>query len=156
MTIELVIRCDTVVPGDIDHALRNAAQTVLDNREVLSAELTILLTDDEALRSLNRQYSRCGQDDRCLKFCPPATRPGVPAEPVYLGDIAISVPYAGRQARTKGHSTAAELQLLTVHGILHLLGYDHGLPSDKSAMWSIQREVLQQLGLADVEPTEDG
>jgi probable rRNA maturation factor len=72
----------------------------------------------------------------------------------YLGDIAISVPCAKRQASERGHSETAELQLLTVHGILHLLGYDHLEADDKDKMWSIQRTVLDRLDLAHVVPTE--
>jgi probable rRNA maturation factor len=63
----------------------------------------------------------------------------------YLGDVAISVARAAAQAAAGGHSLAAELQLLTVHGVLHLLGHDHDEPAAKAAMWAAQTAVLTQL-----------
>ncbi len=61
-------------------------------------------------------------------------------------NIAIAVPIAKRQAKEGGHSLKAELQLLTVHGTLHLLGYDHEEPEDKKKMWWVQSSILAQLG----------
>jgi probable rRNA maturation factor len=65
----------------------------------------------------------------------------------YLGDIAISLPRATAQAEAAGHPVAAELQLLTVHGVLHLLGHDHAEPEEKAAMWAAQAAVLATLGV---------
>ena len=73
----------------------------------------------------------------------------------YLGDIIIALPYAARQAAAAGHAAEAELQLLAVHGTLHLLGYDHASPEEKAAMWSAQTAVLTQLGLSHIIPTEN-
>ena len=64
----------------------------------------------------------------------------------YLGDIVIAYPYAARQAVRFGNSTAAEVRLLTVHGVLHLLGYDHATPAEEAAMWAIQEQVLAAFG----------
>jgi probable rRNA maturation factor len=60
--------------------------------------------------------------------------------------VLISYPRARTQAEAGGHSTADELQLLIVHGMLHLLGYDHADPSEKEAMWAAQAEILKRLG----------
>jgi probable rRNA maturation factor len=67
-------------------------------------------------------------------------------EAPYLGDIAISVPMAKRQAKAGGHSLKSELQLLTVHGTLHLLGYDHEEAEEKKLMWAAQSSILAQVG----------
>ncbi|MCB0190098.1 MAG: rRNA maturation RNase YbeY [Caldilineaceae bacterium] len=64
----------------------------------------------------------------------------------YLGDILIAYPYAARQAADYENSVAAELRLLTVHGVLHLLGYDHASAEEEAEMWSIQRQVLAHFG----------
>jgi probable rRNA maturation factor len=63
----------------------------------------------------------------------------------YLGDVIVSFPQAEAQAQAAGHPVEAELQLLTVHGVLHLLGHDHALPGEKALMWAAQSEILQQL-----------
>ena len=72
-------------------------------------------------------------------------------EAPYLGDILISFPRAKSQADTIGHSVIDELQVLVVHGVLHLLGYDHAIPEEKEEMWTIQREIFQQLGLENIQ-----
>jgi probable rRNA maturation factor len=64
----------------------------------------------------------------------------------YLGDVVISFPRAQAQAQERGHSTAEELDLLVVHGVLHLLGYDHADVEERDRMWAVQQQVLNQLG----------
>lgn len=64
----------------------------------------------------------------------------------YLGDIIIAYPYATRQAAAYQNSVTAELRLLTVHGVLHLLGYDHGSEEEEAAMWTLQRQILAHFG----------
>lgn len=64
----------------------------------------------------------------------------------YLGDIIIAYPYAARQAAEYQNDVAAELRLLTVHGVLHLLGYDHGSQEEEAEMWKIQRQLLAHFG----------
>ena len=66
----------------------------------------------------------------------------------YLGDILLSVSQAQEQAQSRGHSLADEIQLLVVHGALHLLGYDHTEPEEKTRMWVTQGEILAQLGVS--------
>jgi probable rRNA maturation factor len=71
--------------------------------------------------------------------------PGFVAAPEalsYLGDIVIAVPYSQRQAQELGRSLRDELRLLIVHGVLHLLGYDHATPDDEARMWARQDEIL--------------
>jgi len=68
------------------------------------------------------------------------------SEELYLGDVVISVPRALAQASAAGHPYLEEMQLLVVHGVLHLLGHDHGEPDEKQRMWDLQRKVLSHLG----------
>jgi probable rRNA maturation factor len=64
--------------------------------------------------------------------------------------VIISVTQAAEQARAAGHGLEAEVQLLVVHGVLHLLGHDHAQPEGKERMWAAQADVLRQLGLRDM------
>lgn len=118
------------------------------------AAVTVLLTDDGRIQQLNRDFLGYDKPTDVLSFPAGEPLPGMEAEPLYLGDIMVAVPYAGRQAQAAGHDLLAELQLLTVHGTLHLLGFDHAEPEEKQAMWAAQTAVLDQLGLAHITPTE--
>ncbi len=88
------------------------------------AELSILFTGDRAMRSLNRRYRGIDRTTDVLSF---SHREGQFAEirRDILGDIVISVPTAARQARERNHSLGREIERLLVHGLLHLLGFDH-------------------------------
>jgi probable rRNA maturation factor len=115
-------------------------------------DLSIVLTDDARLQQLNRDYLGLDAPTDVLSFPASETDPetGIP----YLGDILVSVPRAEAQAQTAGHPLEAEVQLLVVHGVLHLLGYDHVKPREKADMWAVQAEVLDELGLAGIEIRE--
>lgn len=118
-------------------------------------ELTLLLTDDTQIRQMNREYRQEDKPTDVLSFPAGPASPGMlPEEIPYLGDIAISLPYAARQAAEAGHDLAGELQLLAVHGVLHLLGYDHDTAEAKESMWRAQTAVLAQLNLSHITPTE--
>jgi probable rRNA maturation factor len=66
----------------------------------------------------------------------------------YLGDVVISYPTAVEQAMAYGHSTDQELQVLVIHGVLHLLGYDHEQPKQREEMWRLQSAALAGLGIS--------
>jgi probable rRNA maturation factor len=127
----------------IDVVLGAAEQTLIHEQAETSGGMTILLTTDEKIRSLNRDFMDVDDSTDVLSF--PFGK-ALPGSNPYLGDVAISVPTGRRQADAAGHSLAEELQLLTVHAVLHLLGYDHGDPSEKGRMWSAQRVILEDLG----------
>jgi probable rRNA maturation factor len=119
------------------------------------AELTILLTDNQEIQELNRKYRGEDHATDVLSFPMGEPIPGDNAYLSYLGDLAIAVPYAEKQALSKGHSLIEELQLLVVHGTLHLLDFDHTEDDPKERMWSVQVEILKKLGLAHIQPSED-
>lgn len=131
--------------------LEHAAQAVL-TQQSAEGDLTIVLTDDAQLRDLNRDYLGIDAPTDVLSF--PASETDPETTRRYLGDILISVPRAEEQARTAGHPLEAEAQLLAVHGTLHLLGYDHAEADDKARMWKAQAEVLERLGLSEIEVRE--
>lgn len=115
-------------------------------------ELTIVLSNDAQLRELNLQWMGIDAPTDVLSFPSDETDPETGSR--YLGDILISVETAARQAAHAGHSVEAEVQLLTVHGILHLLGHDHAEDEEKAAMWAAQAEILDVLGLGHIQVRE--
>jgi probable rRNA maturation factor len=121
-----------------------AEQTLAHIRPGEDFELTIVLSDDSQLHDLNLQFLAIDSPTDVLSF--PAEELDPDTGTLYLGDVILSLPRAQAQAAAGGHATAAELQLLTVHGVLHLLGYDHAEAGDKAAMWALQAEILALLG----------
>ncbi len=116
--------------------------------------MTVALTDDEVIQQLNFTYRGQDKATDVLSFAAGEPMPGMADGPLYLGDVIISVPTARRQAAKAGHSLLAELQLLAVHGTLHLLGLDHVDKIEKREMWAAQTAVMTQLGLPHVFATE--
>lgn len=128
------------------HRLEAAAQACLEAIHQQDAELSILLADDETIQRFNREYLGLDAPTDVLSF--PAGEMDPESGAQYLGDIIISLPHAQAQAAAAGHSPLDELQLLAVHGVLHLAGYDHADAQDKAAMWALQAQVLADLGCA--------
>jgi len=138
-------------PSVAPDLIRDAAEAALAH-EGAAGELTVVLAGDAQLRALNRQYLGIDAPTDVLAF--PASQPDLESGARYLGDILVSVHQARAQARRAGHPLEAEVQLLVVHGVLHLLGHDHGDARAKSRMWSAQDEVLRSLGLPDIAVSE--
>lgn len=134
--------------------LERAARLALEQQSApLEADLTVVLGDDALLRDLNRDYLGVDAATDVLSF--PAHERDPETGAPYLGDVLISVPRAAQQARAAGHSLEAELQLLVVHGVLHLLGHDHAEAEEKARMWAAQARVLEGIGLGDVHLPQD-
>ncbi|MBD2447633.1 rRNA maturation RNase YbeY [Nostoc sp. FACHB-152] len=109
-----------------------------------SYEIGLRLTDDAEIQSLNAQYRHQDQPTDVLAFAALETdfpyHTEMLDEPMYLGDIVISVNTAQRQAQQQGHNLTTELAWLASHGLLHLLGWDH--PDDESLMQMLKQQVL--------------
>jgi probable rRNA maturation factor len=131
--------------------LERAALAVLAHQSA-EGDLTIVLTDDVQLRELNREYLGIDTPTDVLSF--PASETDPETARRYLGDILISIPRAEEQAHVAGHALEAEVQLLVVHGTLHLLGHDHAGEEEKACMWKAQAEVLERLGVVGIEIRE--
>lgn len=116
-------------------------------------DLTIVLTDDARIQELNRDYLGIDAPTDVLSF--PASETDPETGSPYLGDILISLPYAAKSAQKAGHPLEAEVQLLVVHGVLHLLGHDHAKVREKARMWKAQAEILESLGLGDIKIREE-
>ena len=133
--------------------LERAARLTLDLESApADSDMTIVLTDDSQLHALNREYLDVDAPTDVLSFPADEEDPetGIP----YLGDILISIPRAMQQAQAAGHPVEAEVQLLVVHGTLHLLGHDHAEVEEKARMWKAQSEVMSKLGLAHIKVQE--
>jgi probable rRNA maturation factor len=133
--------------------LSSAAQMTLQVAGRDAGSLTLVVTDDETVHRLNREYLGIDAPTDVLSFGGESPDfVGAPEAQGYLGDVLIAYPQAQTQAAAAGYAVESELALLVVHGVLHLLGYDHQSPEDKAVMWSQQKEILSRLGLAHVQP----
>lgn len=134
--------------------LRRAVRTTLDV-EGIGGEpgLTIVIVGDEEMTQLHEAYRNEPGTTDVLSFPYDQSTLDATGEMAgYLGDIIICYPQAARQAEEEGHSTQSELDLLAVHGILHLLGYDDETPDGRLLMWVRQERVLRRLGLSGIAP----
>jgi probable rRNA maturation factor len=129
--------------------LVDAAAFVLESHEVMDESgLTIVITIDEDVQALNREFRNVDAPTDILSF-PADDIPdiGDDDEPPYLGDLIIAYPYASAQAAHAGHDMDDSMTLLVVHGTLHLLGYDHDTPENRDLMWQAQAHALRALNV---------
>ena len=135
--------------------VRRAVETTLDYEQYENPiEVSVTFTDNEGIRELNRKFRNIDRPTDVLSF-PLFDYTGESEEPpvdefvVMLGDIVISLEQAKKQAEEFGHSFEREAAFLTVHSMLHLLGYDHEAGGDEEAdMRRRQREILDRMGLS--------
>lgn len=116
------------------------------------AELAILLVDEAAMEQLHVQWMDEPGPTDVLSFPMDELRPGTEEDPApagLLGDVVLCPQVAAAQAEAARHSLMDELQLLTAHGILHLLGFDHAEPEEEREMFGIQRDVLIGFAMAE-------
>ena len=128
--------------------LSRLARFVMDAMRVHpQAELCIKAVDEDTIAQLNGQWMEKEGPTDVLAFPMDELRPGkVNEEPEegVLGDLVLAPTIAERQGVEAGHGREAEIELLTVHGILHLLGYDHAEPEDHAVMFELQGDLLEQ------------
>ena len=151
---------ETPVPEGLPELVRRAAEMTLSREHGGGPEaVTVFLTGDGTLRQLNLEFNGEDSVTDVLSFNetegwrdgqPPETLPAGgfelgPRQVPRLGDIAVSVEQAARQAEAAGHSLEREVALLTVHGVLHLLGFDHAEPKEERVMSSKTGSILQSL-----------
>ena len=124
--------------------LVKAAQVTLGLTDHLNkTDVSIVVGNDILLHKLNHQYRGVDATTDVLSF--PSGEIDPDTSDLYLGDVVISLPQAEQQAATENHPLQDELQLLVVHGVLHLLGYDHLKSTDKQRMQTIQDRALKAL-----------
>ncbi|MBO3664155.1 rRNA maturation RNase YbeY [Microbacterium stercoris] len=116
------------------------------------ADVAIVLVDEGAMEQLHLQWMDEPGPTDVLSFPMDELRPGTEDQPTpagLLGDIVLCPQVAESQAETAGHSTQDELILLTTHGLLHLLGYDHAEPEDEREMFALQKELIAAFAAAE-------
>jgi len=119
-----------------DHGLSRWLESIAPARA--RGEVAVALATDAHVRALNRQYRRKDQKTDVLAF---------PGDSYQLGDIVIAIGVARRQAREAGHSEQTELRVLALHGLLHLLGYDHHDRHDRARMARAESRLRSRGGL---------
>jgi probable rRNA maturation factor len=145
--VSIEIANESGVDVDTGSILAVARYTLADRGVNPLAELSVLLVDVEYMTELNHRWMGGDGPTDVLAF--PMDESSIDhgpsdhgGEPALLGDIVLCPDVAAKQAATAGHAPADELHLLTVHGVLHLLGYDHAEPEEEREMFELQARVL--------------
>ena len=140
-----------IVPDGLEEAVKLAAEKVAELYGLEHAEVSVTLTDDAHIHELNKKYRGVDRPTDVLSFAltesdEPTVEGGPETE--ILGDLILSVERVAAQAEEYGHSLKRETAFLTVHGMLHLLGYDHIENEDREEMEAEQRTVMDALGIS--------
>lgn len=143
LTIQLAPQIEVEVDEERLHHL--AVKTLLLEGVAQSLELGLFITDDEEIKELNRRYRGVDEPTDVLAFGGEVEGFVSPPDQPQLRDIVISYPRVASQAQERGHSVAQEIDLLFLHGLLHLLGYEDETPKKRVRMWARQEEVLGTL-----------
>ncbi len=164
MTIHIEKETETALDFDSGPVIRKVVLAALDHENCpYEVELNVILTTDEEIAAINREYRGVSGPTDVLSFpmiefrepgnfdmleeCSAADYFNPETGELVLGDIVISVDRVIAQAESFGHSQARELGFLTAHSMLHLFGYDHETPDEAAVMESGQEEILGGLGL---------
>jgi probable rRNA maturation factor len=150
MSIDIANETDYGIEQGVDpEELVGVARYVLGEMGIHPmAELSILLVDTAAMEQLHIQWMDEPGPTDVLSFPMDELRPARAEDdnepvPGLLGDVVLCPEVAEKQAKDAGHATAEELRLLTTHGILHLLGYDHAEPEEEAEMFGLQKQLLR-------------
>ena len=144
MSIE--VNNESSAPDVNEEELARLGRYLLDSLYVHpEADLSIILVDEDAIEKLHIEWMDLPGPTDVLSFPMDELRPGTAGRITpagVLGDIVLCPQVAARQAQDAGHGTEEELLLLTTHGVLHLLGYDHAEPEEEKEMFGLQRRLL--------------
>ena len=144
---------DIGIEDSIIEDINRAVETIGELYDVKDSEVSITLTDDKTIHKLNRDYRGVDRPTDVLSFAfRESDEPEIITDDVdkaidTLGDIIISIEKAKTQAEEYGHSLRREIVFLAVHGMLHLLGYDHIEESDRLEMEREQEYIMSRLGI---------
>ncbi|HLS33118.1 MAG TPA: rRNA maturation RNase YbeY [Brevibacterium sp.] len=140
MSIEIVD--ESGVGLDLDAVQRLATHVFEQMRIHAEADVYVRFVEPGPMEELHLQWMDLSGPTDVMSFPMDELRPGDDAEPGVLGDIVVCTEVAAEQARAAGHSTLDEVLLLVTHGLLHLMGYDHGDDAEKAEMFGLQRRLL--------------
>ena len=126
--------------------LKDLINQVVERFDLKEAEFNIILVDNDYIHELNKNYRHIDRETDVITFALEDNL-DIKLDIRILGDIYISIDKAKSQALEYGHSFFRELSFLTVHGMLHLLGYDHQTKEEEKVMFDLQDEILNQAGI---------
>lgn len=150
---EIEVQNDDEYPINPERLILAIKTTLALQETVAGCQITVVMTDNDGVQALNREFRNVDAPTDILSF-PFSNTPDVAS---YLGDLVIAFPYASAQAEREQHALEDSLMLLVVHGTLHLLGYDHDTPENRQDMWDAQEEALLKLDLSpDIVPALEG
>ena len=118
----------------------------LNKLQINDVEFNVIIVDNEYIHQLNKEYRNIDRETDVITFALEDDKTFNPEERV-LGDIYISIDKAISQSEEYGHSLKREISFLAVHGLLHLLGYDHMTKEDEDVMFKLQEEILDEMGI---------
>ena len=127
--------------------LGGVVEFTLKYQNIDKAIFNIIIVDEDTIRNINREYRKKDSVTDVISFALEDDETFIKTEFRVLGDIYICIKKALEQANTYGHSLMREISFLTVHGILHLLGYDHMNESDEKIMFELQERILDEYGI---------
>lgn len=152
MEISILIEEGLEVDLDVEWLQMMMEKTLIAERWPSNAEISLVITGQERIQELNRDFRGLDQPTDVLSFSladqkDEVSAPfiGPPDGVLHLGEVIISYPQALIQARERGHSIKEEMAVLIVHGVLHILGYDHENPEMEPAMQAREKEILESL-----------
>ena len=131
---------------DYDY-LEEVLEYTLEHEKVNNAIFSVVFVDDEEIHRLNKEYRHVDKGTDVISFAFEDNEKVRYNDIRVLGDIYICIPQMKRQAISYGHSEKRELSFLCVHGLLHLLGYDHMTEEDERKMFKLQKELLEEYGI---------
>ncbi len=138
-----------VLQPDFEHRFRRLAAEALKDRPK-AGEITLILADDALQQTLNRQYRGIDKSTNVLAFADLDETGGERSgEPAILGDVVLAFETCAREAEAQGKRLEDHALHLALHGLLHLLGYDHDTADEAEAMETVERHLLAKLGIAD-------
>lgn len=140
------ISIENLTNYDIDlEFLNDVIKYTLETEKVNNALANIIIVDNKKIKDINKKYRNIDKETDVISFALEDDNTFVEIPIRVLGDIYISIEKATSQAKEYGHSLKRELAFLTVHGILHLLGYDHMKKEDERIMFKKQDDILNEL-----------
>lgn len=150
MSWDIAIKIDRPYGAEVKRAwLKRVVIDTLSMEKVADAEVSLVITSDEQIHEINRTYRKVDASTDVIAFAlAEETTEGFVSPPdgiLHLGEVVVSFPTAVRQAAEIGHSVQEELDILIVHGTLHLLGYDHVLSGQARKMKNRERKILEYL-----------
>ena len=146
MEIEVRNKCKSniITTHRLKKITNNVLKLVLEEKGRIGAEVSIVFVDDGEMRNLNRNFRGINKSTDVLAF-PMNDGKFANINPQLLGDVVISVPMARKQGEANGHSMERELSILLIHGVLHLLGYDHQSAREEATMQELESEYIMMV-----------